>query len=108
MLCRAKISEICDRAHRCESAVRQAFNILIASSFQLLELEKKQEAEKLSEKDSEKDSEKESITDNNLDSDPDPESLQNVTGAMRRLQACFEDFMDDHKEKVSSIVCRIS
>ena len=28
----AKLSEICDRAHRCQSAQRQAFNLLICAA----------------------------------------------------------------------------
>ena len=75
----AKLSEICDRANRCESAVRQGFNILISASVTLMEETKKKQ-----------DGGEESLS---------PQNLSSVVGALQRLQDCFEDYLDDHKEK---------
>mmetsp|Transcript_9070 Transcript_9070/g.15545 ORF Transcript_9070/g.15545 Transcript_9070/m.15545 type:complete len:865 (+) Transcript_9070:125-2719(+) len=68
----AKLSEVCDRAERCTSAQRQAFNLLVAHSFHLLEVHEHR------------------ADDSNLDS---------REGAFAHVLQCLEDFLDDHKER---------
>ena len=70
----AKLSEICDRAPRCSSAKRQAFNILIAAAC-----------------DKSKSSGKASIV---VAAD-----LDSKEGALIRFHECIEDYLDDHKER---------
>jgi hypothetical protein len=76
----AKISEVADRSSRCESAVRQGFNIMISCSYQLAETAERNRA---------------------IDAGTSFASkpLTSIAGAMQRLQDCFEDYLDDHKEK---------
>ncbi|CAE7667183.1 unnamed protein product [Symbiodinium microadriaticum] len=89
----AKLSEVCDRAIRCASARRQAFNTLVTSSFQHMDnpAESKCAA-------------------NVMPLSQTVGHLDNPQGALARLAECFEDYIDDHKEKAfnSSVVqpCR--
>lgn len=68
----AKLSEVCDRAERCTSAQRQAFNLLVAHSFHLLEVH---------------------------DRGSDDCNLESREGAFAHVLRCMEDFLDDHKER---------
>jgi hypothetical protein len=74
----AKFSEVCDRAERCSSAQRQAFNLLVAHAC-LIKDNSKRRVELL-------------------------ESQQSAQAelkewALYRFKECFEDFLDDHKER---------
>lgn len=68
----AKLSEVCDRAPRCSSAKRQAFNILVAHSFHL--------------------SEQTGVPSKEAD-------LNTLDGARQHFNTCMEDYLDDHKER---------
>eukprot|EP00600_Ochromonadales_sp_CCMP1393_P003228 CAMPEP_0174989630 /NCGR_PEP_ID=MMETSP0004_2-20121128/20842_1 /TAXON_ID=420556 /ORGANISM="Ochromonas sp., Strain CCMP1393" /LENGTH=484 /DNA_ID=CAMNT_0016243087 /DNA_START=60 /DNA_END=1514 /DNA_ORIENTATION=- len=69
----AKLAEVCDRAHRCSAAKRQAFNILLTCSFQLREMQTKPI---------------------NVAVSADP-----VEDTRQMLIGCFEVYLDDHKER---------
>jgi len=66
----AKLLEVCDRADRCKSARKQAFNSLVSYSFQLREF---------------------SLGNGDL------KDLTNREQARNKFEACLEDFVDDHK-----------
>lgn len=70
----SKLSETCDRANRCSSAQRQAFNILICAAY----------------------------NSNNMKSTSSLASYDDLStkeGALMRVYECIEDFLDDHKER---------
>ena len=66
----AKLSEVCDRAPRCSSAKRQAFNLLVAHAYHLHEQSAKA-----------------------------PSEVQTKEDACVRLEEMMEDYLDDHKER---------
>ena len=69
----SKLSETCDRANRCSSAQRQAFNILICAAY----------------------------NSNTMKSTSilAYDDLSTKEGALMRVYECIEDFLDDHKER---------
>jgi len=69
----SKLSETCDRANRCSSAQRQAFNILICAAYNCNTLK--------------------------LTRAPAYDDLSTKEGALMRVYECIEDFLDDHKER---------
>lgn len=76
----SKLAEACDRADRCMSAQRQAFNILICAAY--------------------------NTGHNTTDSIKYLSDLSTKEGALIRLYECVEDYLDDHKERafISSFI----
>jgi hypothetical protein len=104
----AKLSEVSDRSGRCDSAVRQAFNILVSSSLQLSEHSRKSrklqgpgavgavEAAAMAATGTATGTAAAEVTPPHP---PPPAPLTSIAGALQRLHDCFEDYLDDHKEK---------
>lgn len=74
----AKFSEVCDRSLRCSSAQRQAFNLLVYSAYNT------------------------SISSSDIPVDEDigeQHDIQERQEAMKKINECVEDYLDEHKEK---------
>jgi hypothetical protein len=74
----AKVAEVVDRAHRCSSAQKQAYNLLLVHAGRL--------------------------SDTALHKDAPPTNaassrLDTLDGAVARVHECFEDYLDDYKER---------
>jgi len=119
----AKLSEICDRAGRCASAKRQAFNLLVQRSYHLLEQSSRSNSNAPSSDSSSArslspDSRGASLggargssgaagaarspSIDRSSSISAPPNLGTRDGAMAHVRACFEDYLDEHKERAVS------
>mmetsp|Transcript_24914 Transcript_24914/g.50608 ORF Transcript_24914/g.50608 Transcript_24914/m.50608 type:complete len:856 (-) Transcript_24914:80-2647(-) len=102
-----KLSEVCDRATRCSSAQRQAFNVLVGHSYHIIQ--RKQSASVPGQQPAGASYPK-SDTIPEADSrqtlrvflnggEPRSRDVECAEGALQRVYECVEDFLDDFKEK---------
>ena len=99
-----KLTEVCDRATRCSSAKRQAFNLLISHAHRISQEHDKRLHRRANTSTATNTSATNDATANPLltehDRDANSEAdLDTPAGALRRLAECIEDFLDDHKAR---------